>query len=71
MAFTPTKSPDLPRSVASARQHFYAMGWSVRSAAPVLGVCYQHLNQVLTGDRESRRLTAAIAALPRRQKTAA
>jgi len=66
MAYAPTKRPHLAKTAAAARTHFYAMGWSCRTAAPVLGVCFQHLNQVLTGDRESRRLTTAILALPPR-----
>ena len=52
--------------VATARKHFHAMGWSYRSAAPQLGVSYQHLCQVLTGDRQSRRLIAAVLQLPTR-----
>lgn len=39
-------------------------GWSYRRAAPKLGVTYQHLCLVLNGQRESRRLLAAIANLP-------
>ena len=69
MAYAPTQPAHLTKTAAAARKHFYAMGWSCRTAAPLLGVCYQHLNQVLTGDRESRRLTAAINALPKRQPT--
>jgi hypothetical protein len=68
MPFTPSSSPPrLPRSVQSARKHFYAAGWSYRSAAPVLGVSYQHLCQVLNGERQSRRLTAAVLSLPTRK----
>jgi lambda repressor-like predicted transcriptional regulator len=52
--------------VAAARKHFHGMGWSYRSAAPHLGVSYQHLCQVLTGDRQSRRLIAAVLQLPTR-----
>jgi hypothetical protein len=52
--------------VAAARRHFYAAGWSYRSAAPHLGVCYQHLCQVLRGERQSRRLVNDILALPAR-----
>ena len=67
MPYTPTAAPHLPRAVATARRHFSAAGWSYRSAAPHLGVCYQHLCQVLRGERPSRRLIAAINALPKRQ----
>lgn len=68
MPFAPTRTPRLPRPVAEARQHFQAGGWSYRAAAPLLGVSYQHLCQVLTGVRQSRRLTAAILALPPRPR---
>jgi hypothetical protein len=51
-----------------AREHAKATlkrhGWSYRKAAPFLGVGYVHLSRVLNGQRESRRLLAAIAALP-------
>lgn len=66
MPFAPSKSPKLPPAVARARKHFYAAGWSYRSAAAVLGVSYQHLCQVLTGERQSRRLITAVLALPHR-----
>lgn len=67
MPFAPHKPRRrLPDSVVSARRHFYEAGWSYRAAAPLLGVSYQHLCQVLTGDRQSRRLTAAILQLPKR-----
>ncbi len=39
-------------------------GWSQRKVAPFLGVTHTHLNLVLNGKRESRRLLAAIEALP-------
>lgn len=68
MPFAPVKTAPLPRTVAAARAHFQAMGWSYRSAAPQLGVGYQHLCHVLRGDRQSRRLCAAILALPQREK---
>jgi hypothetical protein len=66
MPFTPLNRKS-PAGVKAARAHFYAMGWSYRSAAPVLGVSYQHLCQVLNGERPSRRLTAAVLALPKRK----
>ena len=69
MPYAPTNDLHLPRPVAQARRHFYEAGWSCRSAAPLLGVCYQHLCQVLRGERQSRRLLAAIAALPVRAKS--
>ena len=43
-------------------------GWSYRSAAPALGVSYQHLCMVLNGRRDSRRLLIAIHSLPDRKK---
>ena len=49
-----------------AKHTLRARGWSYRSAAPELGVCYQHLALVLTGHRESQRLLARIKAIPHR-----
>jgi hypothetical protein len=46
-------------------------GWSYRTAAPRLGVCFQHLSDVLNGRRASRSLVARIATLPERRKEAA
>lgn len=68
MPFAPQQPKSLSREVAAARRHFFAGGWSYRSAAPVLGVTYQYICQVLTGRVQSRRLTAAIRNLPPRQK---
>lgn len=50
----------------AAKRHLKAGGWSYRSAAPRLGVCYQHLALVLTKRRTSRRLLAKIGKLPKR-----
>ena len=58
----------LSPKVRKARRTLKLNGWSYRAAAPVLGVSYQHIAQVLTGRRESRRLLAAIAALPNRKE---
>lgn len=58
----------LPPKIRKARKILRARGWSYRSAAPLLGISYQHLAMVLTGRRESKRLLAAIAALPRREE---
>jgi lambda repressor-like predicted transcriptional regulator len=55
----------------AAKRTLKAKGWSYRSAAPVLGVCYQHLAAVLTNRRESQRLLAKIEQLPAREKAAA
>jgi lambda repressor-like predicted transcriptional regulator len=54
-------------STITAKLILKKRGWSYRTAAPRLGVCYQHLALVLTGRRESRRLLAAIAKLPARE----
>jgi hypothetical protein len=43
-----------------ARAKLKRLGYSYRSAAPVLGVHYVHLSQVLNGHRESRRILSAI-----------
>ncbi len=69
MPFAATQPPKLPAAIAKARAHFYAAGWSYRSAAIELGCSYQHLCEVLTGKRPSRRLTAAVLALPKRSTT--
>lgn len=66
MPFAPSKSPQLPPAVAKARAHFYAAGWSYRSAAKQLGVSYQHLCEVLTAKRPSRRLINSVLILPKR-----
>lgn len=51
----------------AAKRQLKAKGWSYRSAAPRLGVTYQHLAFVLTGRRQSRSLLERIAELPERQ----
>ena len=71
MPFAPTKPRKLSPKVAAARSHFYARGWSYRAGAQQLGVSYQHLCEVLTGKRESRRLIAAVLALPPRPQATA
>jgi len=71
MPYAPVNEPKLPRHVAKARRHFYAAGWSYRSAAPLLGVCYQHLCQVLRGERQSLRLVNEILTLPHRRDLSA
>lgn len=54
-----------------AKRTLKARGWSYRRAAPILGVTYQHLSEVLNGKRHSRRLLAAVVALPLAEKEAA
>jgi plasmid maintenance system antidote protein VapI len=51
-----------------AKSELKKKGWSNRRAAPVLGVTYPHLNKVLNGHRESRRLLRAVMALPQREE---
>jgi lambda repressor-like predicted transcriptional regulator len=46
-------------------------GWSLRTAAPHLGVHFGHLHQVLQGRRESQRLLRAIQQLPARHLSSA
>lgn len=48
----------------TAKRTLKTSGWSYRRAAPVLGVSYQHLSEVLNGRRQSRRLLAKIGTLP-------
>lgn len=48
----------------AAKRALKTKGWSYRRAAPVLGVTYQHLSEVLNGNRESQRLLARISSLP-------
>ena len=53
-------------SPATAKQTLKAKGWSYRTAAPKLGVCYQHLASVLSGRRSSQRVLSKINQLPLR-----
>ncbi len=46
-----------------AKRTLKARGWSYRRAAPVLGVTYQHLSEVLNSRRHSRRLIRRVMAL--------
>jgi len=43
-------------------------GWSYRTAAPLLGISYQHLCWVLNGQRSSRRVLKKIELIPARQQ---
>jgi hypothetical protein len=49
----------------SAKQALKSKGWNQRTAAPYLGVTYQHLCLVLSGKRESRRIIKAIRRMPK------
>ena len=51
----------LARSLA--KQLLKDRGYSYRTAAPALGVCYQHLAFVLNGQRQSLRLLKRISDL--------
>lgn len=48
---------------ALAKQILKDRGYTYREAAPLLGVCYQHLAFVLNGQRSSGRLLRRISAL--------
>lgn len=63
--------PSSTKEVEVAKATLKKNGWSYRTAAPYLGVGYQHLAKVLTGRRESRRLLQAIGELPKREEVAA
>lgn len=56
-----------PLRRGSAIQALKEKGWSYRAAAPVLGVTYQYLCDVMNGHRSSVRLLRRVASLPRRQ----
>jgi transcriptional regulator with XRE-family HTH domain len=48
-----------------------AKGWSYRTAAPELGVSFEHVSRVLNGQRVSKRLLDKIEALPVRPEAIA
>jgi hypothetical protein len=50
-----------------AKQHLAASGWTYRHAAPLLGVCYQHLCDVLNGRRISHSLLQRVQSLSPRK----
>lgn len=50
--------------ILSAREELKRKGWSYRTAAPFLGVSYQHICLVLTGKRISQSLIDRIFSLP-------
>lgn len=55
------------RELNQARDLLSRRGWTQRDAAPLLGVTLWHLNRVLRGHRESRRILRAIDQLPSRR----
>lgn len=62
---------ELSRLVAAAgrvaaKSHLKNYGWSYRSAAPELGVSFEHLCRVLNRQRISRRLVKKVFQLKRR-----
>ena len=59
---------ELPPDVIKAREVLARKGWSYRKAAPLLGVCYQHLGLVLTGHRPYRTIVRKIHQLPAREQ---
>jgi hypothetical protein len=50
-----------------AKNKLKNLGWSYRTVAPLLGVCFEHLCLVLNGHRESQRLLRKIEALDTRR----
>lgn len=58
------KTKKLPPAVQAARNELRRKGWSQTAAAEVLGVTKFHLNYVLNGKRESRRILREISHLP-------
>ncbi len=57
-------APPTDAAIDTAKRVLKARGWSYRRAAPVLGVTYQHLCEVLNGHRQSERILRQIADLP-------
>ncbi len=51
-------------SLSGCRRILAQRGWSLRTAAPLLGVHFGHLQKVLTGQRESHSLLRRIEHLP-------
>ena len=52
-----------------AKHKLKTLGWSYRTVAPILGVRFEHLSQVLNGHRDSTRLLRKIEALDTRRET--
>jgi len=52
-----------------AKSKLKKAGWSYRSAAPKLGISYQHLSEVLNGKRRSRRLIHAVVELSKTSRS--
>ena len=60
---SPSNSKTLPTPEDALRRK----GWTLRTAAPHLGVHFTHLHRVIRGTRESRSLLARLERLPNRQ----
>jgi hypothetical protein len=60
----------LDPNLRKAKAHLAEMGWSYRHAAKHLGVCYQHISDVLNGHIPSARLVAKILAMPKKEVAA-
>lgn len=64
---TATQRKTRTSDIQAARDHLRRKGWTLRTAAPHLGVHWTRLHHVLKGDRKSASLLARVAALPKRQ----
>jgi transcriptional regulator with XRE-family HTH domain len=59
-----------PREVQEARNEIRRKGWNQKSAALLIGVSRQHLNWVLNGHRQSKRILNALKELPENPRPA-
>lgn len=64
----PRNDPSLPANVRRAREILSSRGWTLRGAARHLDYSWGHFILVMTGQRESRILLAAISQLPPREE---
>jgi hypothetical protein len=55
------------KELRKAKQYLAEIGLSYRAAAPLAGVTYQYLSDVLNGHRTSQRLLNKIMSLPKPQ----
>lgn len=61
-----SNDPSLSAEIKKARQSLEEKNWTMRAAARALGYSWGHFVLVMTGRRESKRLLAAVCALPER-----
>lgn len=61
----------MTRQLDHIKQQLKAKNWRQQDAALQLGVTFEHLNRVLNGHRESKRLLARISQLPKRTPVSA